>query len=183
MSGKTKSEFFVGLVFTVSCFGLLVIKWQHHEFVDSVTLGIFALASVPWLLPFVTSLKFGGLEVAFQKRVEQLEQTSSEHNQLISDQERQLKAQQEILQKLITNLAKYSISDYIFWLLKGIDQAQQKPSGEYIYRRDGSMVRNLRFLMGVSILLCKRPRFFGVGFGDGVQRKGVVSPSFAPSIQ
>ncbi|HXO37476.1 MAG TPA: hypothetical protein VN872_02500 [Candidatus Acidoferrum sp.] len=147
MEQKTTGQLIVGFLVTAACAALLFAKWKNHEFVDAITLGIFALATVPWLLPFITSLKLpGGFEVAFQKRVEQLEQTSSEHNQIIASQERQLKAQQEMLQQLMANLAKYSISDYIFWLLKGIDQAQLT-SGEYKYQQDGSMGRNLRFLM------------------------------------
>jgi len=143
---SNKTQVFAAILVTLSCAVLLVIKWLHHEFVDSVTLGIFALACVPWLVPYITSLKLpGGIEVAFQKRVEQLEQTTSEHDQMIAGQEQQLKLQQDTLQHLMTNLAKYSVSDYIFQLLKGIDQAQKK-SGEYLYRKDGSMLRNLRFL-------------------------------------
>jgi hypothetical protein len=138
---------YAALLITASCVVLLLVKWQHHEFVDSITLGIFALAAVPWLVPYITSMKLpGGIELDFKNRVENLEKTTSEHDQQIADQEKQIKAQQETLQKLITNLAKYSVSDYIFWLLKGIDQAQEQ-HGEYLYRRDGSMVRNLRFLM------------------------------------
>jgi hypothetical protein len=44
------------------------------------------------------------------------------------------------------HVARYSISDYIFYLLVNLDQAQ-KANGEYLYRNDGTMWRNLRFLM------------------------------------
>ncbi|HSK44141.1 MAG TPA: hypothetical protein VLA83_09680, partial [Candidatus Binatia bacterium] len=97
----TKFPVIAGLLVSSSCIALLLVKWEHHDFVDSVTLGIFALAVAPWLVPFITSVKLpGGVEVAFQKRVEKLEQTTSDHDQQIADQEEKIKAQQEALQKL-----------------------------------------------------------------------------------
>jgi hypothetical protein len=97
----------------------------------------------PWGRGIVKiTTKFGALE----RQVADTAQKTEQHKQQLSSQREEIEKQQRILQKLVQDVARYSISDYIFYLLFNLDQAQ-KSDGEYLYRNDGSMWRNLRFLM------------------------------------
>lgn len=60
----------------------------------------------------------------------------------IADQQGQLDLQSD----QIRNLIKFSMSWYIYHMLFEVRKAQ-KEGGEYVYRKDGSMERNLRFLI------------------------------------
>jgi hypothetical protein len=60
----------------------------------------------------------------------------------IADQQGQINLQNE----QIRNLIKFSMSWYIYNMLFQIRKAQME-GGEYVYRNDGSMDRNLRFLI------------------------------------
>jgi hypothetical protein len=88
------------------------------------------------------STKWGSLE----RQVADNTAKTEEHGQQITVQQQQIDEQQRVLQKLLQDVARYSISDYIFYMLYYLDKAQ-KSHGEYLYRRDGTMWRNLRFLM------------------------------------
>lgn len=84
--------------------------------------------------------------VTLERQVVDAADKTEQHGQQLSVQQHQLEEQQRLLEKLIQDVARYSISDYIFYLLVGVDKAQ-KMKGEYLYRRDGTMGRNLRFLI------------------------------------
>jgi hypothetical protein len=60
----------------------------------------------------------------------------------VADQQGQINLQSD----QIRNLVKFSMSWYIYNMLFEIRKAQ-KEGGEYVYRNDGSMDRNLRFLV------------------------------------
>jgi hypothetical protein len=60
----------------------------------------------------------------------------------VADQQGQINLQNE----QIRNLIKFSMSWYIYNMLFQIRKAQME-GGEYVYRNDGSMDRNLRFLI------------------------------------
>ncbi len=60
----------------------------------------------------------------------------------VADQQGQINLQTD----QIRNLIKFSMSWYIYNMLFEIRRAQ-KEGGEYVYRNDGSMDRNLRFLV------------------------------------
>jgi hypothetical protein len=60
----------------------------------------------------------------------------------VADQQGQINLQTD----QIRNLIKFSMSWYIYNMLFEIRKAQ-KEGGEYVYRNDGSMDRNLRFLV------------------------------------
>ncbi len=97
----------------------------------------------PWGRGIVKiTTKFGALE----RQVADAAQKTERHEQQLTSQQQEIEKQQRVLQKLVQDVARYSISDYIFYLLHNLDQAQ-KNNGEYLYRNDGTMWRNLRFLM------------------------------------
>ena len=97
----------------------------------------------PWGRGIVKiTTKFGALE----RQVADTAQKTEQHDQQLTSQQQEIEKQREMLQKLVQDVARYSISDYIFYLLFNLDQAQ-KTNGEYLYRNDGTMWRNLRFLM------------------------------------
>jgi len=97
----------------------------------------------PWGRSVVkVTTKFGTLE----RQVADTAKKTEQHGQQLTTQQQQIKDQQRTLQQLVQDVARYSISDYIFYLLFDLDQAQ-KSNGEYLYRRDATMWRNLRFLM------------------------------------
>jgi hypothetical protein len=97
----------------------------------------------PWGRDIVKiTTKFGALE----RQVADTAQKTEQHKQQLTSQQQEIDKQQRILQKLVQDVARYSISDYIFYLLLNLDQAQ-RADGEYLYRNDGSMWKNLRFLM------------------------------------
>ena len=128
------------LLFTLACIVLLVLKLRYPAFVDALAIALLALAGLPWIFPYLKEMKLpGGIEFAFKEKLDAVDQR-------LTDQQNELNQQKEILQKLLENLATYSISGYIYCQLEAISRAQQS-GGEFLYRRDGSMWRNLRFLM------------------------------------
>ena len=97
----------------------------------------------PWGRGIVKiSTKFGDLE----RRVADTVAKTAKQGQQLTSQQQQIDDQQRTLEKLVQDIARYSISDYIFYLLRDVDNAQRS-HGEYLYRRDGTMWRNLRFLI------------------------------------
>jgi hypothetical protein len=61
------------LVFSVLCLALVAVDFKHH--VSSTVIGLLALASAPWSLPWfadlVQSLKVGTMELNFRQHIEQ----------------------------------------------------------------------------------------------------------------
>jgi hypothetical protein len=84
--------------------------------------------------------------VKLERQVTDTADKTEQHGKQLTVQQQQLEDQQRLLETLVQDVARYSISDYIFYLLVDLDKVQ-KTTGEYLYRRDGTMWRNLRFLM------------------------------------
>jgi hypothetical protein len=87
----------------------------------------------------------------------------------IADQQGQINLQSE----QIRNLVKFSMSWYIYNMLFEIRKAQ-KEGGEYVYRNDGSMDRNLRFLIEHGYVEEVYP---WPSDGEGLSRKVKVTQS------
>lgn len=104
-----------------------------------VVLAIFIIVYSRWGRD-VNRIKTNWFEI--ERRVASTESKTAEQDQRLDDQQKQLQRQQHLME----NLARYSISDYIFYQLRDIHRAQQN-GGEFKYARDGSMWRNLRFMM------------------------------------
>lgn len=108
-----------------------------------VLVVVLLIVYSPWGRSIVKiSTKFGEL----QRQVADTVDKTERHGQQLATQQHQIEDQQRKLQDLVRDVARYSISDYIFYLLSDLDKAQTT-NGEYLYRRDGTMWRNLRFLM------------------------------------
>jgi hypothetical protein len=108
-----------------------------------VLVVVLLIVFSPWGRSIVKiSTKFGEL----QRQVADTVDKTERHGEQLATQQQQIEDQQRKLQDLVRDVARYSISDYIFYLLFNLDIAQ-KTNGEYLYRRDGTMWRNLRFLM------------------------------------
>jgi hypothetical protein len=80
----------------------------------------------------------GGLALRFPE----LESKIAAQGEAISNQQGKIDEQSEKIRDLI----KYSMSQYIFTMLTALKEAKAS-RGEYIYRTDGSMERNLRYLI------------------------------------
>jgi len=104
-----------------------------------VVLALFIIVYSKWGRD-VNRIKTNWFEI--ERRVASTESKTAEQDQRLADQQKQLQRQQQLME----NLARYSISDYIFYQLRDIHRAQQN-GGEFKYARDGSMWRNLRFMM------------------------------------
>jgi hypothetical protein len=133
------------LLLIAFCFSQLQSTGSSATFVWPLVVIAVALLIVfsPWGRGIVKiTTKFGALE----RQVADTAQKTEHHEQQLTSQQQEIEKQQRILQKLAQDVARYSISDYIFYLLFNLDQAQTT-NGEYLYRNDGTMWRNLRFLM------------------------------------
>ena len=104
-----------------------------------VVLSIFIVVYSKWGRD-VNRIKTNWFEI--ERRVASTESKTIEQDQRLADQQQQLQRQQQLME----NLARYSISDYIYYQLRDVHRAQQT-GGEFKYARDGSMWRNLRFMM------------------------------------
>ncbi len=78
----------------------------------------------------------------FAIRLPKLESRVEEQTQTLTTQQEQIAEQSEHIQ----NLIRFSMSWYIYKMLYEIARAQGE-NGHYFYRDDGSMDRNLRFLI------------------------------------
>ncbi len=129
---------------------MLCFALQSSDLSWTVLAGIGVVLVVMFLAVFtkwgrtIQSVRTKYFEI--ERRVDSAEEKASEQGQRIATQEETMKKQQEILERLVQNLATYSVSGFIFALLDGIDRAQRL-TGEYKYARDNTMWRNLRFLM------------------------------------
>ncbi len=133
------------ILLSFACIVLMQAVSSVSTFVWPVVVLVLAVLIVfsPWGRSIVKiSTKFGDLE----RQVVDTADKTEKHGQQLATQQQQIEQQERKLQTLVQDVARYSISDYIFYLLHDLDTAQTS-NGEYLYRRDGSMWRNLRFLM------------------------------------
>jgi len=86
----------------------------------------------------------------------------------ITDQQGKIDDQEE----RIRNLIKYSMSEYIFKMLVGLRNGQ-RPGGEYVFVNDGSMQKNLRFLIDHGFL---QEIFPDPQFGTNIAPLATITP-------
>ncbi|MDM4019338.1 hypothetical protein [Roseiconus lacunae] len=106
---------------------------------DEIGLGLILLATLPWLIPLLRN-HVRTLELPFGK-VDFLEQRIEKQEERISDQQETIERQQDTINQLVL----YSMSYWIFELLSGLYH-QTQDGGEYLFRDDGTMDKDLRFL-------------------------------------
>jgi hypothetical protein len=104
-------------------------------------IGLVALvvvAILPWVATLVEAVDLpGGGSLRFRR----VEQRVEIQERRVESQEKKLNEQQEI----ITQLVAYSMSWYLFELLSRIHHGQRE-GGEYLYRDNEAVRRDLRFL-------------------------------------
>jgi hypothetical protein len=118
------------LVSVVALASLLLVVFKGVE-VQSGIVALVAIAILPWVAAVIETMELpGGGKVMFR-----------EVRETVKRQEEQLNEQQ----KIITQLVIYSMSGYIFELLARLYHGN-RDGGEYLFRDDEAMKRDLRYL-------------------------------------